>query len=110
MAILNYSRIQKKFVYDEEVVTGNSKCIIANQLFDLGAKSVHALFTHADLKDELSYSKLLKSKYKTITLTNSTPVIKKVLCCEKNSKIKILSLGNDISNIIKERIMMENYK
>lgn len=52
------------FVYDEEVVTGNSKCIIANQLIDLGARSVHALFTHADLEDELLYSKLLKSKYK----------------------------------------------
>ncbi len=98
------------FVYDEEVVTGNSKCIIVNQLIDLGAKSVHALFTHADLKDELSYSKLLKSKYKTIALTNSTPVVKKMLYCGGNSKIKILSLGNDISNLIKERIMMEDYK
>ncbi len=87
-------------LYDEEVITGASKCLIARQLLDLGAGSVYGFFTHADLTDEQSYARLLDSDFCHIAVTDTTPVEERIARWGRNPRFVVLSVADTLAGAL----------
>lgn len=88
-------------LYDEEVVTGASKCSIATQLLSLGAKAVYGVFTHSDIQSRRSYNDLLQSDFRRIIVSDSTPIISQINRWGQNDKFEILPVGEVLGRWLK---------